>query len=82
MANFKRIILIGIEALHLAQILSKGHFFFLEKGVGHPKIQHCGLFFKMAAISVKCSLLYVNHSNSDVGITFCENTLFRMFFFF
>ena len=29
---------------------------FWEKGVGHPKIQHGGHFFKMATISVKCSL--------------------------
>ena len=29
---------------------------FWEKGVGHPKIQHGGHFFKKATISVKCSL--------------------------
>ena len=48
---------------------------FWEKGVGHPKIQHGGNFFKMPS-----NAHYVNRSNSDVGITFCENTLLRMFF--
>ena len=71
MAYFKRIVQIGIQAWNLAQILSKDHF--LGKRHWPPKIQHGGDFFKSNA-------RYVNCSNSDVGITFSENTLLRMFF--
>ena len=50
---------------------------FWEKGVGHQ-------IFYMAAIFSRWPLFlsnarYVNRSNSDVGITFSENTLLRMF---
>ena len=37
-----------------------------------------GHFFQLVTFSFNAH--YVNHSISDVGITFCENTLLRVFF--
>jgi len=64
MAYFKRIVQIGIEAVNLAQILSKCNF--LGKRHWPPK-NSTWLFLSNVHYDIR--------SNSDVGITFCENKL-------
>ena len=71
-----RIIQIGIQA-NLAKILSKGHFFG-KKALATQKFNMVAIFSRWPLFLSNAH--YVNRSNSDVGITFCENTLLIIFF--